>query len=348
MDKLLFYPNSGIKKCASAPDKKMNKEFSPIAHLSYRLKAQIQPTTNNMAQQNKTIKGSELVATNIQMDALRPNAGGGQSAYLRYNNQPFYVQTPVMRMPFGASEYVDATKGTKSYSASLAFDNMDTKPEIKAFHDALQAVGDHLRVLVKQNYKAWGIKNPDSYSNPIKESNKEGYAPTLKLSIRELANAWKDGPNNKKIPDPSKGVHFEPELYDTKGTPINYSEVAIQQAMPRGTLCAACIALTVWTSPMGWGLTARMVNAKIKPSQSMVSIPTTTEADFEEADSSLANLPAEESSESVAVPTEDTTSQNDDSDGDKTPEVTVTLKKTPAEPAVTKKPTIVKKPTVRK
>ena len=119
------------------------------------------------------------------------NKLGGQSIPLRYKGESSYmIQSPVVSVPFGISEYTPDAGPTK-YSIEMSFKGHDENPRIQQFMDMIAEIDRHLVDLAVTNSPTWFGKQMSKevvevlYRPLIKPSkHPEKYAPTLKAKIR--------------------------------------------------------------------------------------------------------------------------------------------------------------------
>lgn len=202
---------------------------------------------------------------------------GAEFAFIRSKPGKFYIQTPVMRLPFGVSPPSPAHNITQ-YSAQLSFDGMDKDPKIRAFYEALEALDEHMINLGIQNSERW-FKDKSGkplklgregvvmkYQPIIKPAKKAEYAPTFKLQVREVPKAYKTVAGKREA-DPDAGTKLEPVLYDLDDNRLDYDDFGICDAVPRGSLAKVRIDVAgVWFSNVGYGLSLHFIMARVKPS----------------------------------------------------------------------------------
>lgn len=245
---------------------------------------------------SNVINGHELQAHLISVQEKKKIPNGSENAYVSYNGKPgkFYIQTPVMRLPFGVSPPGVTATGVeiKKYSAQLSFDGMDKDAKIKAFYDALVALDEHMIELGIQNSVAWfgGKKSREvvveKYQPIIKPAKKADYAPTFKLNIREVPKGYRKGANGKQEADPDAGTKLEPVLYDLEDNRLDYGDFDICNAVPRGSLAKVRIDVGgVWFSNVGYGLSLRFSMARVKPSAVVQGPPPGDKDEFTAAES---------------------------------------------------------------
>lgn len=183
----------------------------------------------------------------------------GKKAFVNYNGGKLTLQSALnMRVPFGLSVFEPEGGGAPKYSINLAFDDMHTNPEVKAFHDAVAAIDEFVLEQALENSEAWFGKKKgrealeDNYSATIKYSKKDTerkYAPTMKINLRTQA---KDG-------------KFEVKLFNVKGEP--YPDMPLADILGRNARVTAAIDCTdIWIGGNGkfnvrWNVTQLVVHS---------------------------------------------------------------------------------------
>jgi hypothetical protein len=183
----------------------------------------------------------------------------GKKAFVNYNRGKLTLQSALnMRVPFGLSVFEPEGGGAPKYSLNLAFDDMHTNPEVKAFHDAVAAIDEFVLEQALENSEAWFGKKKgrealeDNYSATVKYSKKDvekKYAPTMKINLR---TQMKDG-------------SFEVKLFDVSGKP--YPDMPLADILGRNARVTAAIDCTdIWIGGNGkfnvrWNVTQLVVHS---------------------------------------------------------------------------------------
>ena len=127
---------------------------------------------------------------------------GGKTIFIAYAGQQLYMQTPAMKAPFGISMWPSDNGGPDKYSIDLSFEGRESREQVQAFFDALQAIDKRLVNDAMENSQAWFKKKYAAvevvealYSPTVRYSKdretgeiNERYAPTFKMSL-----PFKDG-----------------------------------------------------------------------------------------------------------------------------------------------------------
>ena len=133
----------------------------------------------------------KFIATELSPLVPTKNKSGGQQIPITYQSMNnFTLQTPVVSLPFGISEYVPDVGPTK-HSLELSFKGFETDPKIKAFKTLIEDLDTHFINLAVKNSPEWFGKQMSTevvtelYRPIIKQSKQpEKYAPTMKLKLR--------------------------------------------------------------------------------------------------------------------------------------------------------------------
>lgn len=122
------------------------------------------------------------------------------AVYFYYNGGKFFVQTPLMPMPYGvgdASKFAskdgaDASAGSK-LDINLSLANMDENPKMKQFYDMIKQMEEKIIQFLYENRESLlaskfkGLTDPSqlltAYSSMIKEPKDSKYPPTIKVKL---------------------------------------------------------------------------------------------------------------------------------------------------------------------
>jgi hypothetical protein len=93
-----------------------------------------------------------FVAKKNDDGSLIPNPKGGKAVYINYDSNLFYMQTPVMSMPYDMSCY---DGDYKKYSINLAFRDLDSDARIRGFHENITTLQEMIIKEANQESKSW-------------------------------------------------------------------------------------------------------------------------------------------------------------------------------------------------
>ena len=136
-------------------------------------------------------------ASKLAVGELSKNRAGGNQVSLMYDERKgnIILQTPVVSVPFGLSEYVPDGSDPK-YSIDISFKGHEDNSRTAAFKRIMEDVDEHMISLGVLNSRKWFAGKALSrevveelYRPLVKPSKQpEKYAPTLKCKIRSLSN----------------------------------------------------------------------------------------------------------------------------------------------------------------
>ena len=134
-------------------------------------------------------------ATQMSCGLVNKNRAGGNQVPLLYNGNRanILLQTPVMKAPFGLSEYMPENGGESKYSIDVSFNGYTDDSKIRTFLDVLKAVDEHMVNMGVEHSVEWFGKKmsrevvAELYRPLVKESKQpEKYAPVCKCKIRNV------------------------------------------------------------------------------------------------------------------------------------------------------------------
>ena len=212
----------------------------------------------------KDFTTEKITVTEPQSVKINGKTIGSKNAWVNYAGNRLVLQTArEMVLPFGVSCYdkVDPPK----FSLDFAFRDMDNKPEVKAFYDALVDLDEYMIALGVKNCKEWFGKNLTEdvirsmlYKSSIKEAkSKDGksYPPSLKINLKRKTD--KDG----------NDLGFGLDVVDAKRKSVPTGD--IQKGWGKGSTVTALLECGgMWLSTVGYGLSWRikklMVHTDVK------------------------------------------------------------------------------------
>jgi hypothetical protein len=182
----------------------------------------------------------------------------GHKAFVNYGRiKKLTLQSALsMRVPFGLNVYEAEGGGQPKYSINIAFDDLDSSPEVRAFHDAIQAIDDFVFEQAAVNSESWFGKKKsrdaleENFTRSVKLNKKDPskYAPTMKVNLRKQ----RDGT-------------FEAKLFDVKGEP--YPDMPIEDILAKNVQVTAAVdCADVWIGANGkfnvrWNVTQLVVHS---------------------------------------------------------------------------------------
>lgn len=180
---------------------------------------------------------NEFSVSNVSFTEPKKNQMGGQNALINYNHNgrsgPLIVQTPRLRLPFGASRQDPEGGGPPRYTINLSV-NESGGPQTQFFEFIKQLEECVLNAGVEKSDVWFGKKKSKEVVSELMRSvvkypkEKDKYDPTVKI----------------KLPYNDKGPQFN--LEDEKKNPINVwldGEIDLS-AMPKGAEAVCVIQCT--------------------------------------------------------------------------------------------------------
>jgi hypothetical protein len=148
---------------------------------------------------------------------------------LRHKNQPIYIKTPKIAVPFGLNTYAD------NESFVLSFNDSDIDPNIESFLDFLKKMETSCQQIVTQK------ANVDSL--------------TFKSSLKEY-----DGTPLFRL----KTSPLITELYDECDVLHSYDQIARLIVKQAQVICLLELS-HIWMSPRDYGITWKVIQIKVYP-----------------------------------------------------------------------------------
>jgi len=142
---------------------------------------------------NKPLKPQDVDVSNFKYSKVNTMSNGAKTLYLNNGEgiSPLFVQSPEMTVPFDSGKYYPDNETSGKYTIKVSMDNMETNPQMKAFHDMLVRMDEKVMNDGIENSLAWFKKK-----NPNGDVIKELYTPMVKVSL----DAETGEPNGKWAP----------------------------------------------------------------------------------------------------------------------------------------------------
>ena len=214
---------------------------------------------------SSVIKFSDLSLSDVTFSDIRKNANnGGKTIYLNgRGGSRLYVQLPKMKAPFGLG--INEYDGKTSYSLPMAADD-------PAFVDFLKKFDDMVVAKVVENSETYLGKSMNEtvvrealYTALFKPPSDEKYAPIFKTKI--LANH--DGT-------------FVPQVFTTDKEPYDL------RTLDKGQYVTAIVHIpSIWFVGTKFGVTIRLQQLRVTPSQKLTEYAFVDDDDEHEDDESF-------------------------------------------------------------
>jgi len=186
----------------------------------------------------------EKYSTNdIKLSDIKKNQNNGKTIFINTkSNEPFLLEFPRMRVPFGLNVYEDENTKRCSYSISLSLSD-------EKVVEFLKSIDDYIVGYVSENSeKCLGkvmnetVIREALYTPLVKESKDPKYAPTLKVKLHQNPEGSFD------------------DVYDPKGVEFNLNE------LQKGQNVAPILKLSsIWFVGTKFGVSVRLEQLMVLP-----------------------------------------------------------------------------------
>lgn len=204
----------------------------------------------------------------ITYGAVKTLASGGKSIYISYNGNPFMVQTPEMRCPFGLSKWDRTEKGADGqeknsfkYDLLLGFDGKDTREILNTFYTKIDDLDDKLIDDGMENSMNWLGKKMTS-----REVVKELFTPMIRHSRDKNTGEINDKyPPTFKMTVPYRDGKFQCDVYGPDNNEVDLSTVVLN-----GSKVVAIIqCVGIWVVGKKFGCSWKVLQMKVTPKSSI-------------------------------------------------------------------------------
>lgn len=188
---------------------------------------------------------STFKASDVSFGEIRTNKSGGKTVYLNAAaGGKLIFQLPQLRAFVGLSPFKNKQGEIQSWSLPLSLDNPDVLAALKELDErALDFIEKNSESLLGKKMSRAVLVEGDKYKPIVKYGKKEGFAPSLNLKV--LTNA--DG-------------SFSTEAWNSDRASVPLSDIA------KGQTVSAIIDIgSVWASPLGCGVSIRVIQVMLAP-----------------------------------------------------------------------------------
>ncbi|MGA1008386.1 MAG: hypothetical protein ACO3SE_07395 [Sedimenticolaceae bacterium] len=214
---------------------------------------------------SSVIKFSDLSLSDVTFSDIRKNANnGGKTIYLNGRGKSkLFVQLPKMKAPFGLG--INEYDGKTSYSLPMAADDPTFVDFLKKFDDMVVAkVVENSETYLGKSMNETVVREA-LYTALFKPPSDEKYAPIFKTKI--LAN--QDGT-------------FVPQVFTTDKEPCDL------RALDKGQYVTAIVHIpSIWFVGTKFGVTIRLQQLRVTPSQKLTEYAFVDDDDEHEDDESF-------------------------------------------------------------
>jgi hypothetical protein len=188
---------------------------------------------------------SSFQASEVAFGEIRPNKSGGKTVYLNAGGGGKLIfQLPQLRAFVGLSPFKNKQGEIQSWSLPLSMDKPEVVDAFKALDErALDFIEANSEALFGKKMSRAVLVEGDRYKPIVKKSTKGDYAPSLNLKV--LVNS--DG-------------SFGTEAYNSNREIVPLSDLA------KGQTVSAIIDIgSIWCSPLGVGVSIRVLQVMLAP-----------------------------------------------------------------------------------
>jgi len=159
-----------------------------------------------MEKKANVMVASQLELSKITFSDVKTIAGGPKLIFLNMGNNPFYIQTPELDLPFDSELYNDGGKeGEGKININVSLKGFTEVAVVKDFHDKMCELDEIIKVKASENSVAWFKKAKMSqetvdslYTNMIRVSKDPEtgepngkFAPTFRFKVEMKNHDWK-------------------------------------------------------------------------------------------------------------------------------------------------------------
>jgi hypothetical protein len=163
------------------------------------------------------VKSHQIQKSLISFSDVKSNDNGGKSVYINYNSNKFYLQTPIMTMPYNMSCY---DKGDyPKYSLEVSFRDMDEDHRVRGFHENMEMLEKMMIQEGLKNSMPWFKKK----SNKVDEDLITALmTPLVKKSIdKETGDPDGKYPDTLRFKLPIRDGKIQFKVYDFDGNRVD-------------------------------------------------------------------------------------------------------------------------------
>lgn len=211
---------------------------------------------------------AEFDAESMSMSAPQKSSMGGTIIWVNHRDVPgpWYLQTPLMRAPFGISVFTDEKTGKQNMKLALSFDGSETDEQIAAARDSLIRMDDMMMRTAVENSEQWFGKKCS------RETIEHMYIPIVKKSTKLRDDGRPFEPTFQvKVPlDGSNNPVKDFELFEFSGARHDPSEIADLVRKNTQLQLIFQFQMVYFIGKQAWGLSAKAHAVRFKPSAAPV------------------------------------------------------------------------------
>jgi hypothetical protein len=264
---------------------------------------------------NAIITSSNLDISKVSFGDIRANKAGGKSVPIKYNGQNLQIRIPKTGYPMGIN-IRDTDNGT-TYGLSLTLKGCDAfakdragpeAGELGILYNFLLDMQEKLVQTAVVSSKKWFGK--DRTEAVIRDTMKQFLSPSVEKINGEWVPSGKYPPSLRmKVPVYDGRVSMD--VVDSTGKPVEVDTENLSTLFPKRVDASVVVAPSIYVTGTGFGVTWRVIYAKVSPPQRVtaadvfrdeieeerkapVAPPTTPETEEEEQEQTEISVPMAE------------------------------------------------------
>lgn len=272
---------------------------------------------------SNVIKPTEFNANNIT-GTTPVKKGDRLQSLLLYNNTPFLVETPALKVPFGVNRFgeksdgsIDASKALGAYSMNMSAQGKDPErqPVVKSFFDNLEEMD---KVLLK-----FGIEHSKLIFGKVHQHEavvEALFTPTIKRSEDKEGNPYPHRIAPKIPADYDDDTKPSVKVFQDTHEDLNvdgFTFTELKEIVGKGTFVAAILQPRLWFISGKYGITWRVVQMKVHAKKTFgkpTSYAFSDNASDDEQKVTNGELSSSETEEQTTTQKEDSVAEDSDED----------------------------------
>jgi len=231
----------------------------------------------------------------VTLSEVKVNKQGGKSITLKYDNQPFQLRLPRMKVPGGLIVREDASSGNISYSLITSLKGCDPYAKERSTDDESGPLYNFLldlqekiiRVATDNSAKWFGKKRSE-------ESIRDSFKSMLSVSTDKVENEYV--PNGKYPPSfrlkvPVYDGRVSMDVVDAKTMPYHLTVDSLRSVFPKYVEANLIVSGSIYIIGQSFGVTWRITFAQVFPPSRVTAASLFKEEVPEIPESALAEVP---------------------------------------------------------
>lgn len=220
---------------------------------------------------NAIITSANLDVSKVSFGDIRANKAGGKSVPIRYNGQNLQIRIPKTSYPMGIN-IKDTDNGT-TYGLSLTLKGCDPfakdragaeAGELGSLYNFLLDMQEKLVQTAVISSKKWFGK--DRTEAVIRDTMKQFLSPSVEKINGEWVPSGKYPPSLRmKVPVYDGRVSMD--VVDSTGKPVEVDTENLSALFPKRVDASVVVAPSIYVTGTGFGVTWRVIYAKVSPPQ---------------------------------------------------------------------------------